>query len=1520
MSLLRLPLRPARLKPDRGTAPAALVRTPLLVLLGLFTLLLAPLRAMTWSGDPGPWGSEPMNALVQTWDTYATYGYNIPVYYHEGIPTAQADYRGAIGFGGQGNYRTAMHESAHWLGTGTTGAWYAHQRWSVWNGTYTVNLRRAFDGPGERQMIYGVHYGPDGANYDSEGVNGPRFVGVVGAFRRDQDLADGDLTIGIASGTYRLRNRTAVKVLDSLGATTEGASLKQGENTPTTTQQWQVNLLLGTRHFTLQNVATGKYLDSLGAGTDGAAVALTSLVGGVPTDNQLWEIVPTDSFFFKIINKANGRALDNEGLSADGADVKQRAAAGNNSWNQHWTFLHPLVQSTPPAGVVSQGRPTSSSSTDGAHYDTKGNNGVAGDRWTASSGSYPQWWQVDLGSVQPITKVEVDWFRDGAPVFRYRIEVSDDGTNFTVAADRTGNTVTGTTVDRLLASGRYVRVVVTGVAGGGYWAAFYECRVYNEVQPMRLLSLFRPTSASSEQAGNLAVNANDVDPVFTRWCSNSPGYPAWWQIDLGSAQPVNKAVIQWFDDNGRSYRYRIEGSTDGVNFATLIDRTANTRASDTTDLFSGVARYLRVTITGGSADYPSLYDVQIYGAVGPQPTATPAGLTATAAAAQINLAWLPVPGATSYQVKRALSPGGPFTLLASPAATTHADTTALPGLPYHYVVSATDAVGTGADSAPVVAAIGAELRAWLPFDETTGALAADASGLGRTATLVNGPVWAAGNVGNAIDLDGSDDHVSLPAGIVSGLNDFTIAAWINPEVHGNWARLFDFGTGTDNYMFLAPTNGTQMRFAIRTPSVGEQQLSAAPLPTGVWSHVAVTLSGNTATLYLNGTAVATNTAVTLRPANLGVTTNNWLGRAQFADPYLNGKIDDFRIYNRALNTTELARLRGVSVPASAPTLAAQAGDGRLALAWSPVLGATSYRIKRATVSGGPYTTLATVAAAHHTDTGLSNGTAYHYVVSALNAAGESADSAPVSATPAALPPAPPAALVPAEIGSQIRLLWSASPSATGYQVKRSTVSGGPYTTLATLGATTAYTDASVVPGLTYHYVVSATGPGGESADSAPATAAPAPTASRVLLKMDETAGATTADETGGGWTGTLVNGVTRVAAGRLDRALGFDGADDHVTLPAGVVETLGDCTFSVWVRPGSLATWSRVFDFGTGTDNYLFLSVQGSNGRPTFSIRTPGVAQQDIYGSAALATNTWTHLAVTFSGHVGTLYVNGAVSGANGSMTLTPASLGRTTNNWLGRSQWPDPYLNGQLDEFRILDRALTPSEIAALATPPAAPAGLAATAGAGEVALSWNAVAGATGYTVKRATVSGGPYTAIAENLPTTTHTDTAVSAGTAYHYVVTALKTVAESAKSTQATATPTAPLTPAQTWRQANFGTTADSGDAADAADPDEDGVVNLLERAFAGDPLVADTSILPAVDPAAPVLSLVYRRAKSATDLVFTVEESTDLADAWSVSTGEETIVEDAEEHQQVRHTRPLDSDARLFLRLRVSESP
>jgi hypothetical protein len=75
--------------------------------------------------------------------------------------------------------------------------------------------------------------------------------------------------------------------------------------------------------------------------------------------------------------------------------------------------------------------------------------------------------------------------------------------------------------------------------------------------------------------------------------------------------------------------------------------------------------------------------------------------------------------------------------------------------------------------------------------------------------------------------------------------------------------------------------------------------------------VAVTLSGSTGTLYVNGTAVGSNTNMTLNPAALGDTTRDWIGRSQYpADPYLNGEIDDFQIYHSALSASQIAALAG----------------------------------------------------------------------------------------------------------------------------------------------------------------------------------------------------------------------------------------------------------------------------------------------------------------------------------------------------------------------------------------------------------------------------------------------------------------------------------------------------------------------------------------------------------------------------------------------------------------------------------
>jgi cellulose 1,4-beta-cellobiosidase len=81
-------------------------------------------------------------------------------------------------------------------------------------------------------------------------------------------------------------------------------------------------------------------------------------------------------------------------------------------------------------------------------------------------------------------------------------------------------------------------------------------------------------------------------------------------------------------------------------------------------------------------------------------------------------------------------------------------------------------------------------------------------------------------------------------------------------------------------------------------------------------------------------------------------------------------------------------------------LAALAGNAQVGLTWTASKGASSYQIKRAT-TGKPYTEVGTAASTSYTDTGLTNGTAYYYVVVAVNSAGQSAPSGEATATPEA---------------------------------------------------------------------------------------------------------------------------------------------------------------------------------------------------------------------------------------------------------------------------------------------------------------------------------------------------------------------------------------------------------------------------------------------------------------------------------------------------------------------------------------
>jgi hypothetical protein len=199
--------------------------------------------------------------------------------------------------------------------------------------------------------------------------------------------------------------------------------------------------------------------------------------------------------------------------------------------------------------------------------------------------------------------------------------------------------------------------------------------------------------------------------------------------------------------------------------------------------------------------------------------------------------------------------------------------------------------------------VGADGTVTVPVDNGT-----PPTGTGCTATGAR----VAGRLGNALALCGNGEYVALPTGIVSNLGDFTISAWVNPAQNSTWSRVFDFGSGTSSNMFLTLNSGSQLRFAItNSGGGGEQRVNGTgTLPLNTWSHVAVTLSGNTATLYVNGQVVGTNPNMTLRPSSLGATTQNWIGRSQYNDPYLDGMVDDFQVYDRALSGSDVTALAG----------------------------------------------------------------------------------------------------------------------------------------------------------------------------------------------------------------------------------------------------------------------------------------------------------------------------------------------------------------------------------------------------------------------------------------------------------------------------------------------------------------------------------------------------------------------------------------------------------------------------------
>src|SRR5579864_1248052 len=429
--------------------------------------------------------------------------------------------------------------------------------------------------------------------------------------------------------------------------------------------------------------------------------------------------------------------------------------------------------------------------------------------------------------------------------------------------------------------------------------------------------------------------------------------------------------------------------------------------------------------------------------------AAPTNLMANAGNGQVGLSWSASSGATSYNVKRSTTSGGPYTTIAGPTTTSYTDTGVTNGTTYYYVVSAVNTAGESANSSQVSAT---------PSSGISTPVVLDSSTLGQGALGASSLSWS--------HTVGSGSNRALVVGVVGGCTPSVTYGGVALTQVAQVLNNNSAGNLTDLFVLVAPATGTntvQVSYSGCTSDVEAGSISftgvnqSTPLAHvttnfGSGTNPGVTVTSASGDMVVdvvgNGSAITSSSQTLLWLKNQ----NNNTAHGDGAQSTAAGAASVTMGYSVTADWwgiigADVVAATSLTAPAVPTNLTATAANGQVALSWSASSGATSYNVKRSTTSGGPYTTIASPTTTSYTDTGVTNGTTYYYVVSAVNTAGQSGNSSQVSATPQVAVPAAPTNLVATAGNRQVALSWSASSGATSYNVKRSTTSGGPYTTI-----------------------------------------------------------------------------------------------------------------------------------------------------------------------------------------------------------------------------------------------------------------------------------------------------------------------------------------------------------------------------------------------------------------------------------------------------------------------------------------
>lgn len=411
-----------------------------------------------------------------------------------------------------------------------------------------------------------------------------------------------------------------------------------------------------------------------------------------------------------------------------------------------------------------------------------------------------------------------------------------------------------------------------------------------------------------------ALGGSEIASLMSQGADGTPPEAPAGLITAVAGQTVNLWWSPASDPESGISQYRVyRGSSSGAG-KILLGYVGGTSlsASDQTGAASTYYYYEVRAVNGTGLEGPPSNEA--FAITGDVPPAAPTGLTAIVSGDGVNIDWLDnlEQDLAGYRLYRGTTTGGPYDPIGPALIGTsgYADAGLVPGT-YYYVVRAVDVAGYESQlsterSATIAEPANPSSPTWQwRFDEGGGTVAYDGSGHGMNGTLLNGAAWTTGVSGSGVTFDGTDDSVATT--FAQNLPVWTVAVWVRSPAAPTSGVTSGPVQREANFQFNWNHDDPKFRGAAALRVAGTwQAASFGPLAANTWYHLAATYDGETLRTYRDGVLITSNT----RPSGPPDAESSSLrfGRHSTRDRYFAGSIDDVRIYDRALDATEVAAL------------------------------------------------------------------------------------------------------------------------------------------------------------------------------------------------------------------------------------------------------------------------------------------------------------------------------------------------------------------------------------------------------------------------------------------------------------------------------------------------------------------------------------------------------------------------------------------------------------------------------------